>query len=58
MELDLGQLEISGDSNPTFVIEDPIKKVHLGYNKSLANPDGANKIIPSYGVVMVLEYIS
>ena len=57
MEWDLSQLEISSDENLTFVIEDPMKKVHIGNNKSLANPANTNKIVPSYGVVMVLEYI-
>ena len=58
MELDLSQLEISSDWNPTFVIRDPMKKVHLSNNKSLANPASTNKIVLSYGVVMVLECIS
>ena len=34
-----------------------MKKVHMSNNKSLANPDSTNKVIPSYGVVMVLECI-
>ena len=55
MECDLSQLQISSDGNPTFVIGDPIKKVHN--NKSLANPASSNKIIPTYGVVMLLECI-
>ena len=38
MEWDLSQLEISNDGNPTFVIGDPMKKVHMGNNKSLVNP--------------------
>ena len=57
MECDLIQLEISSDGNPTFVIEDPMKKVHMGNNKSLANPTSTNKIVPSCGMVMVLECI-
>ena len=36
MEWDLSQYEIFSDRNPTFVIEDPMKKVHMGKNKSLA----------------------
>ena len=31
-----------------------MKKVHMGNNKSLANPTSTEKIVPSYGVVMVL----
>ena len=50
MEWDLSQLEISSDENLTFVIGDPMK-VHMGNNKSLANLDSTNKIVPSYGVV-------
>ena len=57
MEWDLSQLEISNDGSLTFVIRDPVKKVHIGNNKSLANPASTNKIVPSYGVVMVLECI-
>ena len=53
MEWDLSQNEISSDGNPTFVIGDPMKKVHMGNNKSLVNPSSTNKIVPSYGVVMV-----
>ena len=34
-----------------------MKKVHMSSNKSLANPTSTNKIIPSHGVVMVLECI-
>ena len=34
-----------------------MKKVHMGNNKSLANPASTDKIVPSYGVVMVLECI-
>ena len=34
-----------------------MKKVHIGNNKSLANPASTNKIVLSYGVVMVLECI-
>ena len=33
------------------------EKVHMGNNKSLTNPASTNKIIPSDGVVMVLECI-
>ena len=36
MERDLSQSEISSDRNPTFVIRDPMKKVYMGNNKSLA----------------------
>ena len=57
MEWDLSQLEISSDGNPTFVIGDPMKKVHVGNNKSLANSTSTNKIVSSYGVVVVLECI-
>ena len=39
------------------MIEDPMKKVHMGNNKSLANPTSTDKIIPSYGMVMLLECI-
>ena len=52
MECDLGQLKISSDANPTFVIGEPMKKVHMGNNKSLANPASTNKIFPSYGIVV------
>ena len=34
-----------------------MKKVHIGNNKSLANPTSTKKIVPSYGVVMVLVCI-
>ena len=34
-----------------------MKKVHMGNNKSLANPASTNKIVPSYGLVMVLKCI-
>ena len=34
-----------------------MKKVHMGNNKSLANPTSTKKIIPSYGVVIALECI-
>ena len=44
-EMDLSQLEISSDGNPTFVIEDPMKKVHMGNNKSLDNPASTDKIV-------------
>ena len=57
MEWDLSQLEISSDGNLTFVIGDLMKKVHIGNNKSLANPASTNKIVPYYGVVMMLECI-
>ena len=57
MEWDLNQLETSSDGNPTFMIEDPMKKVHMGNNKSLANPASTDNIAFSYGVVMVLECI-
>ena len=57
MEWDLSQLEINSDGNPTFVIGDPMKKVHMGNNKSLSNPTSTNKNVPSYVVVMVLECI-
>ena len=57
MEWDLSQYEISSDGNPTFVIGDPMKKLHMGNNKSLVNPASTNKIVPSYGMVMVLECI-
>ena len=57
MEWDLSEYEISSDGNPTFVIGDPMKKVHMGNNKALVNPSSTNKIVPSYGVVMVLECI-
>ena len=57
MEWDLSQLEISSDGNLTFVIGDPMTKVHIGINKSLANPASTNIIVPSYGVIMVLECI-
>ena len=57
MEWDLSQYEISSDGNPTFGIGDPMKKVHMGNNKSLVNSASTNKILPSYGVVMVLECI-
>ena len=39
------------------MIEDPMKKVHVGNNKSLANPTNTDKIVLSYGVVMVIECI-
>ena len=34
-----------------------MNKVHMVNIKSLANPVSTNKIVPSYGVVMVLECI-
>ena len=34
-----------------------MKKVHMCNNKLLANPTSTNKIITSYGVCMVLDYI-
>ena len=45
MEWDLIQLDISN------------KKVHMGINQSFANLASANKIVPSYGVVLVLGCI-
>ena len=57
MEWDLSQYEINSDGNQTYVIGDPMKKVHMVNNKSLANLTSTNKIVPSYGVVMVLECI-
>ena len=36
MEWDLSQYKMSSDKNPTFMIRDPMKKVHMGNNKSLA----------------------
>ena len=36
MEWDLSQYEIRNDRNPTFVIGDHMKKVHMDNNKSLA----------------------
>ena len=57
MEWNLSQLEISSGRNPTFVIRDPMKKVHMGDNKSLANLASTDKIVPFYGVVMVLKCI-
>ena len=50
MEWDLSQYEINNDVNPTFVIGDPMKKVHMGNKKSLVNPASTNKMVPSYGV--------
>ena len=50
MEWDLSQYEINSDGNSTFVIGDPMKKVHMGNNKSLVNPASTNKMVPSYGV--------
>ena len=50
MEWDLSQYEINSDGNLTFVIGDPMKKVHMGNNKSLVNPASTSKMIPSYGV--------
>ena len=48
---------MSNDENPAFVIGDPMKKVHMGNNKSLSNLVSIDNIVPSYGVVMVLECI-
>ena len=39
------------------MIEDPMKKVHMGNNKSLVNPSSTDIIVLSHGVVMVLECI-
>ena len=50
MEWNLSQYEINSDGNPTFVIGDPMKNVHMGNNKSLVNPASTNKMVPSYGV--------
>ena len=33
-ELDLSHLKLTSDGNPTFVIGDPMNKVHMGKNKS------------------------
>ena len=44
MEWDLRQCEIISDGNPTFMIEDPMKKVHMGNNKSFANPPSTKKM--------------
>ena len=55
MEWDLSLYEISSDGNPTFMIGDPIKKVHMGNNKSFANPASTEKNVRSYGAVMVLK---
>ena len=57
MEWDLRKYEINSDGNPTFVIGDPMKKVHMGNNKSLPNSTSTIIIVPSYGVVMALECI-
>ena len=35
-----------------------MKKVHMGNNKSLVNSASTNKIVSSYGVLMVIECIS
>ena len=32
----------TSDGNPTFVIEDPMNKVHMGKNKSLVSPASTN----------------
>ena len=45
MEWDLSQLKISSDGNPTFVIGDPMKKVHVGNNKLLANSTSTNNCL-------------
>ena len=50
MEWDLSQYEINNDGNLTFVIGDPMKKVHIGNNNSLANPASTNKMVPFYGM--------
>ena len=50
MEWDLSQYEINSDGNPTFVIGDPMKKVHMGNNKSLVNLASTSKMVPFYGV--------
>ena len=57
MEWDLIKYEINSDGNPTFVIGDLMKKVHMGNNKSLANSASTIIIVPSYGLVIVLECI-
>ena len=46
MEWDLSQLEISSDGNPTFVIGNPMKKIHMGNNKSFVYPTSTNKKCP------------
>ena len=43
MEWDLSQYEISSYENPTIMIGDPMKKVYMGNNKSLANPASTKK---------------
>ena len=53
----IGKAQKREFGNPTFVIGDPMKKVHMGNIKSLANLISTNKIVPSYDVVIVLECI-
>jgi hypothetical protein len=36
-ELDLSHSKLISDRNPTFVIGDPMNKVHMGKNKSLVS---------------------
>ena len=58
MGWDLSQYEINSDGNPTFVIGDPMKKVHMGNNKSLVNPAANQQNGPFlWCVIMVLECI-
>ena len=57
MKWDLSQLDITSVRNSTFVIGDPMKKDHMGNNKSIVNPASTNKIVPPYSVVIVLEYL-
>ena len=43
--------EINGDGNPTFMIGDPMKNVHMGNNKSLVNSTSSDYFVHSYGVL-------
>ena len=43
----LKPIEINSDSNPTFVIEDPMKRIHKSINKSTLNfANTINLLVP------------
>jgi len=52
-------LKQTSDGNPTFVIGDPVNKVHISKNKSLISFDSTKLIlinyVHSYGVLKVLR---
>ena len=43
----MGHLKQTSDDNPTFVIGDPMNKVHMGKNMSLVSSDSTKLILKS-----------